>query len=197
MKDLIYYVASTLDGYIAHEDGSYEGFLWDEAYAASISEAFPETIPPHCRDWEHTAEDNKWFDTVLMGRKTYEVGLPLGVTNPYPTLKQYVFSRTMTESPDDAVTLVSESADCVRDLKQGEGKAIWLCGGGALAGSLLTARLIDKLIIKMNPVFFGSGIPMFSGEVNRADLELTDQRQFDNGVVLLHYRLHSRHRELA
>ena len=193
MKDLIYYVASTLDGFIAHEDGSHDGFLWDEAYAAAISEAFPETIPPHCRDWEHGATDNKWFDTVLMGRKTYEVGLPLGVTNPYPTLKQYVFSQTMTESPDVAITLVSdEPAHFVRDLKQGEGKAIWLCGGGALAGSLLNARLIDKLIIKMNPVFFGSGIPMFAGEVKREDLELTEQKRFDNGVVLLHYRLRSR-----
>ena len=190
MKDLIYYVASTLDGFIAHEDGSHEGFLWDEAYAVAISEAFPETIPAHCREGEHLAADNKWFDTVLMGRKTYEVGLSLGVTNPYPTLKQYVLSRTMTESPDEAVTLVSEEpADFVRDLKQGDGKAIWLCGGGALAGSLLNAGLIDKLIVKMNPVFFGGGIPMFAGEVKRADLELTEQRRFDNGVVLLHYRL--------
>ena len=193
MKDLIYCVASTLDGYIAHEDGSYEGFLWDEAYAAAISEAFPETIPLHCRDWKHTAAENKWFDTVLMGRKTYEAGLTLGVTNPYPTLKQYVFSQTLTESPDDAVTLVSdEPADFVRNLKKGEGKAIWLCGGGALAGSLLAAGLIDKLIVKLNPVFLGGGIPMFAGEVKREDLELTEQRQFGNGVVLLHYRLLSR-----
>ncbi len=193
MQELIYYVASTLDGYIAHEDGSYGGFLWDEAYGAALSEAFPETIPAHCRDWEHTAADNKWFDTVLMGRKTYEAGLTLGVTNPYPTLKQYVFSRTLTESPDDAVTLVSDKlADFVRDLKQSEGKAIWLCGGGTLAGSLLAAGLIDKLIVKLNPVFFGGGIPMFAGEVKREDLELTEQRHFDNGVVLLHYRLRSR-----
>ena len=137
MQELIYYVASTLDGFIAHEDGSYDGFLWDEAYGAALSAAFPETIPAHCRDWEHTASDNNWFDTLLMG------------------------------------------------------KALWLGGGGALAGTLLAAGLIDKLIVKLNPVFFGGGIPMFAGEVKRADLELTEQRPFDNGVVLLHYRLRS------
>src|SRR5690606_32914308 len=100
MRELIYYVASTLDGFIAHEDGSFEGFPWDDAYGADLFASFPETIPAHLREGQSTRAGNKYFDAVLMGRKTYEVGLQEGITSPYPTLEQYVFSRTMKESPD-------------------------------------------------------------------------------------------------
>lgn len=44
--------------------------------------------------------DNKCFDVVLMGRKTYEIGLKDGISNPYPQMRQYVFSHTLKESPD-------------------------------------------------------------------------------------------------
>src|SRR5690606_28939875 len=109
--------------------------------------------------------DNRVFDTVLMGRKTYEVGSTAGFTNPYPTLKQYVFSRSMPESPDPQVQLVRERApETVGHLKEAQGKDIWLCGGAELASTLMEAGLIDCLIIKLNPVVFGAGIPLFARE---------------------------------
>ncbi len=84
MRELVYYIASTLDGFIAHVDGSFDGFPWDDEYGTDLFASFPETIPAHLQGAKGAPDDNKWFDTVLMGRKTYEVGLREGITNPYP-----------------------------------------------------------------------------------------------------------------
>lgn len=188
MRDVIYYIASTLDGFIAHEDGSFDGFPWDEHYGAALLASFPETFPAHLRDVDAPPVANKWFDTVLMGRKTYEVGLREGITNPYPTLKQYVFSRTMEQSPDEHVVLISDkAAEVVRTLKHEPGNAIWLCGGADLAATLFAETLIDKLFVKLNPVVFGSGIRLFGKQIKPTALSLTSSRVFDSGHMLLHY----------
>ena len=190
MRELVYYVAVTLDGFIAHPDGSFDKFPWDADYGADLAEEFPETLPAHLRSTEHRSLENRWFDTVLMGRNTYEVGLKEGIASPYPTLRQYVFSRSYNESPDPQVTIVSSDAvEVVRTLKQEDGKAIWLCGGSALATTLLTAGLIDRLILKLNPVLFGSGIPLFAPVVTQVLTELTDHKRYPSGHMVLHYTL--------
>lgn len=190
MRELIYYIATTLDGFIAHEDGSFDGFTWDDDFVADLLASFPETIPVHLKGDHGLDTDNHWFDTVLMGRKTYEAGLREGITNPYPTLDQYVFSRTLRESPDEHVTLISENAvETVKALKNKSGKAIWLCGGADLATTCLEANLIDTLIVKLNPVVFGSGISLFSGGINQTALALTESKVYKSGHLLLHYQL--------
>ncbi|HAA26574.1 MAG TPA: dihydrofolate reductase [Cyanobacteria bacterium UBA8553] len=172
MRKLKYYVACTVDGYIAHKDHTIDGFLQDGEHVTDYLESF------------------KWFDVVVMGRKTYEFGLNLGVTNPYPSMKQYVFSRTMKESPDEHVEIVSENiVELVKALKNEPGKDIYLCGGAELATTLFTAHLIDEIILKLNPVLFGSGIPLFSEAIQQTALELTDSKIYQNGVVLLFYRV--------
>ncbi len=134
--------------------------------------------------------ENKVFDVVLMGRKTYEIGLKEGVTSPYSHLKQYLFSRTIKESPDENVELVGENAvGLVKNLKNQVGKGIWLCGGGDLATTFFANNLIDKLILKVNPFLMGSGIPLFSGVIQQTPLELIDRKIYENGVVVLHYRV--------
>ena len=188
MRELKYYVACTADGFIAAEDGSFDAFLAEGEHFADLLEFFPETIPAHLRDALGVRAGNKQFDVVLMGRNTYEVGLKVGVTNPYPTMKQYVFSRTMKESPDENVELVSGDAiELVRELKKETGKDIWLCGGSDLATMLFPE--IDEIILKSNPVLLGSGIPLFSGVIEQTALELTDSKIYSNGFVLLHYRV--------
>ncbi len=190
MRRLIYYVAATLDGFIAHEDGSLDGFPWDDAYGNDLLASFPETFPVHLRGETGTRVGNKWFDAVLMGRKTYAVGLQQGVTSPYPTLDQYVFSRTLKESPDAQVHLVAQDApSVVAALKRESGKAIWLCGGANLATTLLGEGLVDGLILKLNPVLFGSGIPLFGRRIEPAPLELTASKIYRSGHAVLHYTL--------
>ncbi|MGH7598228.1 MAG: dihydrofolate reductase family protein, partial [bacterium] len=120
-------------------------------------------------------------DIVLMGRRTYEFGFQYGVTNPYPWMRQYVLSRTMKESPDPQVTLVAENIiDFVRELKNETGKDIYLCGGAALAATLLAEGLIDVIILKLNPILFGSGLPLFSQVIKQTALELIANKIYAN-----------------
>lgn len=190
MRELIYYVATSLDGFIAGDGGDISGFLWDDAFGAHLMDEYPETFPVHLRGDGYTKDDNKMFDAVLMGRGTYDLGLKAGIASPYPTMDQYVFSRSFEESPDDDVTVVSENAtDVVAGLKQADGRAIWLCGGGALATTLHTAGLIDRLIIKLNPILFGSGIGLFRQPIDRTELTLERYVPFDSGHVILHYKV--------
>ncbi|YAF97541.1 MAG: dihydrofolate reductase family protein [Nodularia sp. CChRGM 3473] len=190
MRELKYYVACSVDGFIAHKDGSFAGFLPEGEHIADLAASFPETIPVHWRDALGVHAENKWFDIVLMGRRTYEMGLKVGVTNPYPHMRQYLFSRSITESPDDNVELVSEHAVAlVKNLKNETGKDIWLCGGADLATTFFAEHLIDKLILKVNPFLMGSGIPLFSGVIQQTNLELTDSKIYGNGVLILHYQV--------
>ncbi len=185
MRDLVYYVATTLDGFIAREDGSFHEFPWDGEFGAYLMEHFPETFPSHFRQDD---APNRRFDTVLMGRATWEVGQREGITSPYGTLKQYLFSRTLDRSPDEGVTLVATDALArVRELKEMGGQSIWLCGGSILAGELYAAGLIDELILKVNPIAFGRGKPLFGQAVDGDRLALTGLRRFDSGHVIMNY----------
>lgn len=173
MRKLKYHVAATLDGFIAHPDHTIEGFL---------------TEGDHLTDYLASLKQD--YDTVLMGRRTYEFGFQFGITNPYPWMKQYVFSRTMEKSPDAEVELVSENIlELVGELKTQTGKDIYLCGGATLAATLFAEGLIDEIIVKLNPVVFGSGIPIFSGAIKQTALDLMGSKIYENGVCLLQYQV--------
>jgi len=188
MRDLTYYIACSLDGFIAQTDGSHDGFAVDEAYWKALFREFPETVPTHFRTAMGIMGENRHFDTVLMGRKTYEVGVKDGYTNPYSHLRQYVFSHRLVVSPDPAVTLVQEDAIAfVKALKAEAGKGIWLCGGGTLAATLFSAGVIDSLMLKVNPFVMGSGIPLFATPVPQRQLALTDSQSYPGNVMVLRY----------
>jgi dihydrofolate reductase len=154
LRKLVYYVAVTLDGFIAGPDGgdpsgaSY--FPLHQDLMEFIVTEFPETLPDPARQAMGIEAPNQNFDTVLMGRSTYEVGLPAGITNPYPQLRQLVVSTTMGQRPDPAVELVTtDPLRTARALKAEDGLDIWIVGGGKLAHALLPE--IDRLILKQNP----------------------------------------------
>jgi dihydrofolate reductase len=128
------------------------------------------------------------FDTVLMGRKTWQVGVDHGTANPYPRLRSYVFSRSRTDSPDPAVEFVAgDPLPKVRELKQEDGLGIWLCGGGSLAQALWPE--IDRLVVKVNPVVIGAGVKLFDGgHFEPRKLELVDHQIYHSGVAVLGYK---------
>lgn len=187
MRKLVYYVASTLDGFIAAPDGSYDFFPLEPDVTAHLVAEWPQTIPTFAHAQVGIASPPAGrFDTLLMGRATYDPALKLGVTSPYAHLKQYVFSRSLPPSDDPQVEIVAgDPVAVVRELKAQPGGDIWLCGGGQLAGQLLDE--VDELVVKLHPIVAGSGIPLADRGFAPSRFTLAETRPFDSGVVVLRY----------
>lgn len=193
MRKLIYYISVTQDGFIAGPDGEFDFFVMNDDFMNTLNDRYPETVPTHLRKVAGISEGNKVFDTVLMGRGTYEVGLPYGVVSPYQQLKQYVFSTTLEELAGSDVELVKgDPATKVRELKTGDGLDIWLCGGGVLAGALYDE--IDALVIKRHPILIGAGIPLVVGDFAPRLFELTEQYTAEGSVTISTYEVASKRR---
>lgn len=193
MRKLVYLIASTLDGFIAGPDGSDPtgpGGFWSpsEDYLQHLIQQYPETLPGPARTALGVTAQGSRFDTVLEGRKSYEIGLAVGVTNAYPHLRHLVFSRTLAESPDPGVEIVADDpVATVRELKRDGGKDLWLVGGAELAGALYGE--IDRLIVKLSPLTIGSGIPLFGRGTafSPSAWELTDHTVLKGGAAFLTY----------
>lgn len=185
-RKLVYYVACTIDGYIARAEGSFDCFPFEGEHFADLIARFPETFPAHLRPRFKVPEGARRFDTVLMGRNTYNVGVREGITNPYRPLRQIVVSRSMQASLDAAVELYGGSPqELARRLKREDGKDIWLCGGAKLAASLFGE--IDEFILKINPVLIGAGIPLFDGAAGVLPARLIERKAYPNGFVFARY----------
>ncbi|MGC2999797.1 dihydrofolate reductase family protein [Streptomyces sp. G35A] len=193
MRRLVYYIATTLDGFIAGPDGADptgpNGF-WPipEDYLHHLMIEYPENLPAPARAALSVTAEGTRFDTVLEGRRSYEIGLAAGITDAYPHLRHLVFSRTLTESPAPAVELVADDpVATVRELKQEDGKDIWLIGGAELANALYPE--IDQLILKVGSLTIGAGIPLFSHKATFEPRrwELTHHTVLKSGALFLTY----------
>lgn len=186
MRKLIYFVAATVDGFIAAPDGGIDFFPLEPDLLDFVVAEYPETLPTHVRTRIGLDAPNRVFDTLVMGKGTYDPALALGITSPYAHLKQYVFSRTAEAAPEPEVEIVTgDPVELVRRLKLQDGLDIWLCGGGDLAAQLLPE--VDELVVKLNPVLAGAGIPLLRSDFNPTPLTLRDTRPLPGGVVVLRY----------
>ncbi|MGB2568012.1 dihydrofolate reductase family protein [Micromonospora citrea] len=186
MRKLVYYVASTLDGFIAAPDGSYDFFPLDDDVREHLVAHWPQTFPGFAHGQLGIDRPQGRFDAVVMGRHTYEPALKVGVTSPYAHLEQYVFSRSLAPADYPEVEIVDgDPVAFVRELKRRDGGDIWLCGGGELAGQLLPE--VDELVVKLNPFLLGSGVPIVDREFDPRRFRLVETRPFDSGVVVLRY----------
>ena len=175
MRSLIYYIATSLDGYIATPEGGVEDFLMEG---------------PHADEFVSSLSG---FDSVIMGANTYRFGFQYGLEPgqpAYPGLVHHVFSRTLTfDDSDDVILETGDVAERVRELRREPGNDIWICGGGVLAGTLVEAGQIDELWLKINPIVLGDGIRLFNGKGVRRTMHLSETKPYPNGVVLMKYRL--------
>lgn len=172
MQQVSYHVAVSVDGFIAAPDGGFGAFAM---------------TGDHVRDYLAMLRD---VSTVIMGRRTYQVALDMGVLDPYPHVDTVVFSRSLRQSPHPHVQL--ETCDllaCVARLRAQEGNGVCLVGGGRIAAQLLAARLLDEMVVKVNPFVMGAGIRLFDGEFALTRLEHQASKVFANGVVVSSYRV--------
>jgi dihydrofolate reductase len=173
MRKVTFGGANSLDNYIARKDHAVDWLLWSKEVEFFMTEFW------------------KTIDTVLWGRKTYEVALRNGGGMASDLgVKNYVFSRTLKKSADKNVEIISENAaEFVKNLKNQKGKDICVMGGGEFAKSLFEAEVIDEIGFNIHPVLLGSGIPLFHEMKRQIDLELLECKAFQNGCVLVTYRV--------
>jgi len=168
-KNIILYIATSLDGFIARKDGSVD---WLSPYEKGQE------------DYGYN-EFFKKIGTVIMGNTTYKQVLTFGEF-PYRGKDCFVFTRNKEKSKDENVTFVSKNAkDFISQLR--ENKNIWLVGGASIIDEFLKFDLIDEFIITIIPILLGEGIPLFRGRSNEKNLKLIDVKTFDQGLVQLHY----------
>lgn len=184
MRTLTYYVAVTLDGFIAGPDGQFDFFGFEEPLREVVLAEYPETMPVHARGALGIANAaNQQFDTVVMGRGTYQPALDAGLTSPYPHLEQHVVSTTVPAA--DGVHVSADPVALVEDLKARAGLGIWLAGGGRLAAALLPQ--IDRLVLKRNALLLGAGVPLVAGGFAPTTFVRSGSRRLDDTVTIETY----------
>jgi len=175
MQPIIYDVAVSADGFIAGPSSDISKFPGEGAVVDDYFERL------------------KTYAVAIMGRATYEFDYGFGLKpgdNPYPHMRCLVFSKRIDLPATANVDIVREgAAESVRALKEKSKGPIYLCGGGAFAGSLLKQGLIDRLRLKRAPIFLGDGVRLFGDTIANIDVKLRESKLYDNGVLYQEFEL--------
>lgn len=170
-RKVILYIAMSLDGYIAANDGDI---------------SFLSVVEKPGEDYGYT-KFNEGVDTMILGRKTYDKILSMGVEKPYPGKMVYVLSRTERTVNANLQFYSGGLRELIEQLKAESGKHIYCDGGAETVLRLLRENLIDELIVSIIPVLLGDGIPLFKPGFPEKKLRLIRAETFDTGLVQLHY----------
>lgn len=127
------------------------------------------------------------FDTILLGRKTYEATRQHGGTG-MPRMQAFVFSRTLRQEDCKGVTVSDNPSGTLAAIREAPGKDIWLFGGGELFRSMLDEGLVDSVEVAVIPVLLGGGRPLLPHPAKQARLRLAHHRIYPKtGTVSLEY----------
>jgi len=167
MRKIKLLIASSLDGFIARQDGSIDWLFTDADYGYS--------------------EFLKSVDTVLMGRKTYDKVLTFG-EYPYKDKKNYVFSQNPgAKRRHNGVEFIADMVEFGRDLAKSDGKDIWLVGGSDIISIFLNSALIDEIILSIHPIVLAKCIPLFRNIQRQLNLKLTKSISYESGLIQSHF----------
>ena len=170
MARIVYYVAASLDGFIADSSG---GVDW-----------LPDSDSSHYG----YAEFYAGVEALVMGRRTYDQVLSFGDW-PYSGKPAYVFTKSPRRDELPEVRFVEGSAvDFYREIAERYSGTVWLVGGADLADHFRQSGLIDEYQVFVIPIVLGQGVPLFGGPGMLTLLELESARAHADGVVQLRYR---------
>jgi len=180
MSKIKLYIATTIDGFIAREDGSLDWLF--------------EIPNPDKTDYGY----NKFYsgiDVVVMGRTTYEDVLGFDVEWPYNESKTFVATsdknyRVKTKNTEVINRIDNET---ISRIKAASHKNVWLVGGGKVITAFLNNETIDEMILSVIPVVLGKGIRLFPGETKETRFQLTGTKAFETGVVNLEFQKQASH----
>ena len=171
-RKIIVYIATSADGYIARPDGD---FSWLDR--------------PHPKGNYGMDAFGKSIDTILWGRKTYDIGVKMGMS-PFGRVKNYVFSRQQQQSALPGFEFVNEPVKpFAQRLRAQKGKDIWMMGGGEIIASFLDEGEIGEFSIHVIPIMIGEGIPLVQPRHRSIPLKLLSTKKFSDGVVHLNYQV--------
>lgn len=175
MSNVILYIATSLDGFIARPNGNIDWLTSVPNPATGGDYGYAELLDS--------------ISTTIMGRKTYDEVIGFGIEWPYTGLDTFVVTTNKhfeIKSPD-TYPLTENLKAFVTDLKQKADKDIWLVGGGQLITTFINIGLLDRMIITIIPKLIGEGIPLFASKPAETDWKLISAQSFDTGVVNLTY----------
>ena len=171
-RKLILYISTSLDGYIAKPNDDL---------------SFLEIVQKEGEDYGY----NNFIatvDTVILGRKTYDWVIKQVTTFPHADKETYIITGIEKPKNGNINFYNGNLKNLVERLKSETGKNIFCDGGAEVVNELLKNRLIDELIISIIPVLVGNGTKLFKDERPEQNLELISSKQFDTGLVQLHYK---------
>lgn len=169
MRKIILNVAMTLDGLIEGPKGEYD-WCFDDG-----------------QDYGMTDFLNR-IDAIFYGRKSYEVMMKAGGTNPFANKHSFLFSNSLLPS-DDYELVNGDIKSKVQAIKNSNGKDIWLFGGAVLTAFMMKANLVDELLLAVHPIILGKGKPLFDLLDNRETLKLIESKPYPSGLVSMHYSI--------
>jgi dihydrofolate reductase len=176
-RKIIVSVATSADGFLARPDGAVDWLDRPSPKGNYGLDAFYKSI-----------------DTILWGRKTYEMALSFqekGIAGSAfdTSVKNYVFTRTLPPSAaPGGLAFVNEPIKAFATrLRAKKGKDIWIMGGAGIIASFLDEGKIDEFILSVIPTLIGEGIPLIAPRHRTVPLKLISSTKFADGVVKLHY----------
>ena len=169
MRKVILYIAMSLDGYIAKEDG-------DLSFLNTVAD------PPEDYGYETFLAT---IDTVIMGRKTNDKVLSFGIEFPHRDKRCFVISRSRRGKDENVEYYNGGVNELIKELKGAEGLDVFIDGGAELVFELMKQDLIDRYIISIIPVMLGGGIQLFKQGRPENKLRLDKSMSFRSGLVQL------------
>ena len=170
-REVILYIAASLDGFIAKED---DDLQWLEETEGEGDNGYSEMYDA--------------IDTTIMGKRTYDYVMEHAETFPYPDKKNYVFTTSAQGSTEYVDFVHGDVVAFTKKLKEQQGSKIWMVGGSDILDAFIKENLIDEYIITVTPHILGTGIPLFRGNNPQINLVLVDTKRFGQ-FVQLHYKV--------